>query len=236
MNARLVALVVAVTPVADEVDQEVETEADAIFPRQPRRLEAGDRIVGVDVDDRNLEAARQAARVAGAVGLAGRGREPELVVGDDVNRAAGVVAGQPRQVQRLGDDALAGERRVAVNEDRQRQRGRRTAPRPADRPIVPAARAMPTTTGSTASRWLGFGAIVTYIWPRGAAVRAPAWYFTSPIQPRSVRNDLRRDRILELREDLRVRLVEHVREHVQPAAMRHAEHRVARAVVGRRRR
>ena len=33
---------------------------------------------------------------------------------------------------------------------------------------VPAARAMPTTTGSTASRWLGLGAIVTCICPRGA--------------------------------------------------------------------
>ena len=34
---------------------------------------------------------------------------------------------------------------------------------------------------------------------------------------------LRRDRILELGEDLRVRLVQHVRHHVQPAAMRHAD-------------
>ena len=67
---RLVAFVVAVAAVADQVDQEVAAEARAVCPRQPRRFEARDRIVGVDVDDRNLEAARQAARVAGAVGLA----------------------------------------------------------------------------------------------------------------------------------------------------------------------
>ena len=84
---RLVAFVVAVAAVADQVDQEIAPEARPVFPRQPRRLEAGGRIVGVDVDDRDLEAARQAARVAGAVGLARRGGEPELVVGDDVNRA-----------------------------------------------------------------------------------------------------------------------------------------------------
>ena len=170
---RLVALVVAVAAVADQIDQEVAAEPRAILPGQARRLEAGDRIVGVDVDDRNLEAAREAARVAGAVGLGRRRGEPELVVGDDVNRAVGVVAGEARQVQRLGDDALAGERRVAVNQDRQRARA--VEPRCARLvATVPAARAMPTTTGFTASRWLGFGAIVTCIWPRGAAVRAPA--------------------------------------------------------------
>ena len=49
---RLVAFVVPVTPVADQVDQEVAPEARAVLPRQPRGLEAGGRIVGVDVDDR----------------------------------------------------------------------------------------------------------------------------------------------------------------------------------------
>ena len=117
---RLVAFVVAVAAVADEIDQEIETEARAILPRQPGGLEARDRIVGVDVHDRDLESAGEAARVAGAVRLLGRGGEPELVVRDDVDRPAGVVAGQPRQVQRFRDHALPGKRRVAVNEDRQR--------------------------------------------------------------------------------------------------------------------
>ena len=58
-------------------------------------------------------------------------------------RAVGVVAGEPRQVQRLGDDALARERR------RRRESGpaacwrRRSAARPARPRRVPAARAMP---------------------------------------------------------------------------------------------
>ena len=95
---------------------------------------------------------------------------------------------------------------------------------------------MPSTTGLTASRWLGFGAIDTNICPRGAAIRAPAWYFTSPIQPRSIRSVCACDRVLELGEDLRVRLLQDVREHVQPAAVRHADHRVARAAARRRRR
>jgi hypothetical protein len=42
-----------------------------------------------------------------------------LVVDDDVHRAADVVAGQLRQVERLGDRALTSERGVAVDEYRQ---------------------------------------------------------------------------------------------------------------------
>ena len=49
----------------------------------------------------------------------GLGREADLVVRDDVDRAAGRVALEPVQIQRLGDDALAGKRGVAVNQDRQ---------------------------------------------------------------------------------------------------------------------
>jgi hypothetical protein len=33
---------------------------------------------------------------------------------------------------------------------------------------------MPTITGFTASRWLGFGAIVTHMCPAGDSVVAPA--------------------------------------------------------------
>ena len=147
--------------------------------------------------------------------------------------AAGVVAGEPRQVQRLGDDALAGERRVAVNQDRQRacapSKMRRARLVGAACPRRAPCRRPP---GSTASRWLGFGAIDTYIWPRGAG-GAGAGVILHVAHPAEVdAQRLRRDRILELGEDLRVRLLQHVREHVQPAAMRHAEHRVPRAVVG----
>ncbi len=57
--------------------------------------------------------------------------------------------------------------------------------------FVPAARAMPSTTGFTASRWLGFGTIDTEMWPRDfpcTSTVAPAWYFTSPVKPRSMRH------------------------------------------------
>ena len=116
---RLVALVVAVLPIADEVDQVIQLESLAIGDGEPRRFDARDRIVGVDVRDRHLEAARQAAGVAGAERLLGIGREAELIVGDDVNDAANVVALEAREVERLGDDALSGKSGIAVNQNRQ---------------------------------------------------------------------------------------------------------------------
>ena len=86
----------AVLAIADEIDQVIELEALAVGDRQPRRLDAGDRIVGVDVRDRDLEPARQAARVTRAERILGIGGEPELVVGDDVDDPADVVALEPR--------------------------------------------------------------------------------------------------------------------------------------------
>ena len=98
----LVALVVSVAPVPDQVDEEVTAEALTIGPGQPCRLDAGDRVVCIHMDDRDLEAAGQAAGVAGAVGLGGSRGEAELVVRDDVDRAAGVVAREAREVEGLG--------------------------------------------------------------------------------------------------------------------------------------
>ena len=41
---------------------------------------------------------------------------PDLVVDDQMNRAAGTVAPQQREVERLGDDTLTCERGVTVNQ------------------------------------------------------------------------------------------------------------------------
>ena len=60
---RFVPFVVTPAAVTDQIDEEIALEGRAIGEGQPRRLDAGHRIVGIDVDDGNLEAARQAARV-----------------------------------------------------------------------------------------------------------------------------------------------------------------------------
>ena len=106
--------------VADQVDQHVLVEPVAVRHRQPHRGEAGLGVVGVDVDDRDVEALGEVGRVAGGARVLHVGGEADLVVGDEVERAAGAVALERAEVERLGHDALAGERRVAVDGDRQR--------------------------------------------------------------------------------------------------------------------
>ena len=232
---RLVSLVVAVAAVADEIDEEIELEGPAIGNRQPRRLDARLGIVRVHVHDRNLEAARQAARVRGAVGVFGTGRESELVVDDDVDRAAGRIARQAAQVQRFGHDALAGKRRVAMDEDRQARVG------------VEHGCARLVHRGSGRARHADDDRIDRlemarvgrhrdrHVHPAAALDRAMrAGVVLHVAGPRHVfAEGARRDRILELGEHLRVRLVEHVRHDVQAAAVGHADEDVARAGFGR---
>ncbi len=116
----LVGLVVAVAAVADQVDDDVAGELGPVCHRQPDRGDAALRIVGVDVDDRDVEPLRHVGGVRGRATLLRVGREAHLVVLNDVDRAAGLVALERLQVERLGDDSLSGERRVAVQQQRDR--------------------------------------------------------------------------------------------------------------------
>ncbi len=115
----LVALVVAVPAIADQVDHDVLAELRPVIHPELDRGEACLRVVGVHVEDGQAKPERQVAGVARRAALVGIGREAELVVGDDVERAARLVALEPAQIDRLRHHALADERRVAVNEHRQ---------------------------------------------------------------------------------------------------------------------
>ena len=117
--ARVVALVVPVAPIADHVDHDVLVERLPEHVRQPRHADARLGIVAVHVEDRGLDHLGHVGGVGGAAGVLGRGREPELVVDDEVDGAADAVARDVAHVEALGHDALAGERGVAVHQDRQ---------------------------------------------------------------------------------------------------------------------
>jgi hypothetical protein len=112
---RIVGLVVPVPPVADQVDDHVLAELLPERDRELRRVHAGLGIVGVHVEDRRLDQLGAVARVLRESVVARIGREADLVVHDDVDRAAGPVALELRERERLEHDALAGERRVAVD-------------------------------------------------------------------------------------------------------------------------
>ncbi len=232
---RLVLLVVTEAAVADEVDQHVLAEAAAVGERQPHRGDRRLRVVGVDVDDRHVEPLREVGRVAGRAALVGVGREADLVVRDQVEGAARRVAREVVQVEGLRDDALAGERRVAVQQDGERHR---RVVRPVLRRAVGLLGARATLDdgvhGLEVAGVRAPGATPTF--PCGV-VRVPwaaRWYLTSPVPPSGsaetasiVRSPSNSRRIVLVRHPDRVR------EHVQPPAVRHADHELVRAVLGR---
>ena len=113
----LVALVVPEPAVAEDVDDDVLAEALAELGRDAGGVDDGLGVVAVDVEDRRLDHQREVGRIGRGPRVHRRGGEADLVVDDDVDGAAGAVALEPGEAEALGDDALAGEGRVAVEED-----------------------------------------------------------------------------------------------------------------------
>ena len=233
---RLVALVVPEAPVADQIDQHVLVESVPVGHRQPHRAEARLGVVAVDVDDRDVEALGQVGRVAGRARVVHVGGEADLVVGDDVERAAGAVPLERAQVERLGHHALAGEGGIAVDGDRQRRGGVVMGVAPAALGLLGPGPAVhdraPRTRGGS-----GLGDRVTVIdllLPVRYAPSAPWWYFTSPVPPSGVscpastwRPPSNSAKIVSYGRPDRVG------QHVEPPAVRHADHDIARAALGR---
>src|SRR4051812_3898619 len=94
-EARLIAFIVAPAAVADQIDQHILAIALAERKRQPGGGEAGFRLISIDMDDRDLESLGRIAGIESAARIPRIRREANLVVYDDMHRAAGGVALQP---------------------------------------------------------------------------------------------------------------------------------------------
>ena len=116
---RLVAFVMAVAAIAEHVDDDRLVELLPVLDRDLGREHHGFRIVAVDVEDRRIDHLRHIRRIGRRTRVARIGREADLVVDDEVDRTAGAVALQVRQREAFRDHALAGERRVAMHQQRQ---------------------------------------------------------------------------------------------------------------------
>ena len=139
------------TAESDEIDHHVAAKLVAILQGHASDANHGIGIFAVHVEDGNRQALGQVRREAAGVGFARVGGEADQVVDDDVHCAADGVAAQVGKVQGLGGDSLPCESRVAVHDERQDlQLCRRGRCASAWRARVPSA------TGFTASRWLGF--------------------------------------------------------------------------------
>ena len=117
-HRRVVGLVVAALAVADEVDDDVLAVAVAVLDGQLADPHDGLRVVAVDVEHRAAVGLGQVGGVVRRTGGIGGGGEADLVVHHDVDGAADLVAAQGHQVQGLLDDAQAREGGVAVQQHR----------------------------------------------------------------------------------------------------------------------
>ena len=119
-HGRLVGLVVAVTAIADHVDDDIALKGFTVLDRDFGDEYAGFGIVAVDVKNRRLHHPRDLGAVGARAHVARvTGGEADLVVDDDVNRAAGAVTARLAHVEGFHHHALAGKGRIAVDQHRQ---------------------------------------------------------------------------------------------------------------------
>ena len=222
---RLVLLVVAEAPVADEVDDDVVAEARPEGHGEPDRGDGRLRVVGVDVEDGRVEALGEVARIPRRAPLGRVGREADLVVRDDVERAARRIAGDGLEVERLCDDALSREGRVTVDENGD---GRRRVV------LAGGARLIglggPRLTLDHRVDRLEMARVRREHDRQGPGVRLRSRRCAEvvldvPAALLALRGN-RGDRALalELAQDLLGGSAEHVGQHAEPATVRHAEH------------
>src|SRR5436190_7525550 len=215
-EGRIVELVVPVPAVADEVDEDVLLEALAKADGQAGRLHRGLGVVAVHVEDGRLDDLGDVARVGGEAVRLGRRREADLVVDDDVHRAAGAVAVELGEPESLGHHTLAGEGRVAVHENGHDARVLGVV----QVLLLGAHHALDDRIDCLEMARVG-GEREVDLPPRarGVVARVAEVILDVAVPGRL----LGEETPLELRDDHLVVLAEHVGEHVDPPAVRHAE-------------
>ncbi len=115
---RLVAFVMAEAPVAEHVDHDRPLEFLPVFGRHLGGEHHRLRIVAVDVEDQRLDHLGDVGRIRRRARITRISREADLVVDDEVQRAAGAVALQVGKAEAFRHHALPGESRVAVDQQR----------------------------------------------------------------------------------------------------------------------
>ena len=224
--ARLVPFVVAPAPVADEVDHHVLLEALAVLEGEAGHVGHRLGIVAVHVDGGGVDHLRHVGAVGRGARVVGQGGEADLVVHHHVDGAAGVVALEAGEVEGLGHDPLAGEGGVPVHEE-----GDHPRPVPvAQRVLLGPHHALDHGVDELEMAGVGGDA-------HGQGL--PGVRVMGARRPQVVLDVARSlDRVgvhvaLELREDLGQRLPHRVREHVQPAPVRHPDHDLVHPLLGR---
>ena len=214
----LVALVVSEAPVAEHVDDDRVLE---FLPELGRDL-GGEhhrlRIVAVGVEDRRLDHLGDVGRIGRRARIARIGGEPDLIVDDEMHGAAGAVPAQSRQAEAFGDDALPGKGGIAGNE--QRHHHGAVFAGGAELILLGAHLAEHDRIDDLEMRRIGGEREM-----HAVAVELAVGGGAEMILHVARALDLvrRRGAAPEFVEDGALRLAHHLRQHVEPAAMRHAD-------------
>src|SRR5581483_3483662 len=116
-EGRFVAFFVTEPAVRVHVYGHVAFEGRAEIHCQPHHLRHGFGVFAIHMEDRPLHHLGHIGRVRTRAPLLRRSGESDLVVDDNMQRAADRVTGQPMKIQRFLDNALAREGGVAVNQE-----------------------------------------------------------------------------------------------------------------------
>src|SRR5688500_630013 len=106
-ETRFIALVMTVTTIADQVGDKILMERMAVSERGTGSLDTSLRIIGVDMNYRDLKPFCNVAGMQAAARFSLCSREPQLIVGDDMHRTARFVSGDTGEVKGFGDDTLS---------------------------------------------------------------------------------------------------------------------------------
>ena len=117
-EGRLQRLVVAEAAVAHHVDHDILVEQLAEFGRDAGAMHHRFGIVAIHMEDRRLHHQRDVGAIGRGTRIGRRGRKADLVVDDEMDGAAGAETLGAAHREAFGDHALAGERRVAVQQQR----------------------------------------------------------------------------------------------------------------------
>ena len=115
-KARFVPFIVAVAAITEHVDHNVLFKSLTIFHSQPGHANDGLRVIAVDVENRRLGCLGHVRWIRPGVGIFRVRRKANLIVDDDVDRAAGAIAAQAGEVERFRHHSLTGKGRVPMNQ------------------------------------------------------------------------------------------------------------------------
>ena len=115
---RLVAFVVAEAAVAEHVDDHRPLEFHAVFGGDLRGVDHRFRIVAIHMENQRLDHLGDVGGIGRRARIARIGGKADLVVDDEMHRAAGAVALQAGQPETFRHHALPGESGVAVHQQR----------------------------------------------------------------------------------------------------------------------